>query len=85
MPESSTSEAERAVEKLKRYTSPGNYQIPVEMNKAGGMIICSEIHKLIISLCNKRNFLKSGRSQLLYLSITLGIKQIVVIIEAHHL
>ena len=51
--ESLVSEIELAVEKLKTCTSPGIDQIPVEMNKAGGKTIRSEIHKLIISILNK--------------------------------
>jgi hypothetical protein len=42
-----------AIEKLKRYKSPGIDQIPAELIKAGGSKICSEIHKLIISIWNK--------------------------------
>jgi hypothetical protein len=40
-------------EKLKRHKSPGINQIPAELIKAGGRIIRSEIHKLIISIWNK--------------------------------
>jgi hypothetical protein len=39
-----------AIEKLKRYKSPGIDQIPAELFKPGGCKICSEIHKLIISI-----------------------------------
>jgi hypothetical protein len=42
-----------AIEKLKRYKSPGTDQIPAEFIKAGGSKICSEIHKLINSTWNK--------------------------------
>jgi hypothetical protein len=42
-----------AIEKLKRHKSPGIDQIPAELIKAGGRIIRSEIHKLIISIWNK--------------------------------
>jgi hypothetical protein len=44
---------EMAIEKLKRYKSPGIDQIPAELIKAGGSKICSEIHNLIISIWNK--------------------------------
>jgi hypothetical protein len=39
--------------KLKSHKSPGIDQIPAELIKAGGRIIQSEIHKLIISVWNK--------------------------------
>jgi hypothetical protein len=42
-----------ATEKLERHKSPGIDQIPAELIKAGGRIIRSEIHKLIISIWNK--------------------------------
>jgi hypothetical protein len=42
-----------AIEKLKRYKSPGIDQIPAELIKAAISKICSEIHKLIISILNK--------------------------------
>jgi hypothetical protein len=42
-----------AIEKVKRHKSPGIDQIPGELIKAGGRIIRSDIHKLIISIWNK--------------------------------
>ena len=42
-----------AIEKFKRYKSPGTDQIPAELIKAGGSKICSEIHKIINSIWNK--------------------------------
>jgi hypothetical protein len=53
VPEPSAFEVEMAIEKLKRYKSPGIGQISVELIKAGGSKFCSEIHKLIISIWNK--------------------------------
>ena len=44
---------ELAIEKLKCHTSPGIDQIPAELTKARDRTICSEIHKLIISIWNK--------------------------------
>jgi hypothetical protein len=35
------------------HKSPGTDQIPAKLIKAGGRIIRSEIHKLIISIWNK--------------------------------
>jgi hypothetical protein len=53
VPEPSDSEVEIAIEKLKRHKSPATDQIPAELFKAGGRTICSEIHRLINSICNK--------------------------------
>jgi hypothetical protein len=53
LPEPSAFEVEMAIEKLKRYKSPGIDQIPAELIKAGCSKICSEIHKLIIYIWNK--------------------------------
>ena len=53
MPEPSAFEVELVIEKLKNHKSPGIDQIPAELIKAGGRTICSEIHKLIISIWNK--------------------------------
>jgi hypothetical protein len=53
VPEPSAFEVEMAIEKLKSHKSPGIDQIPAELIKAGGRIIRSEIHKLILSIWNK--------------------------------
>jgi hypothetical protein len=53
VPEPSAFEVEMAIEKLKSHKSPGIDQIRAELIKAGGRIIRSEIHKLIISIWNK--------------------------------
>jgi hypothetical protein len=82
--EPSASEFEMAIENLKKHKSPGIDQIPAELIKVGGRTICSEIHKLINSIWNKRNCLSSQRSQSLYLFIRRVMKQIAVIIEAYH-
>jgi hypothetical protein len=44
---------EIAIEKLKRYKSPGVDQIPAELIQAGGNTSRSEKHKLINSMWNK--------------------------------
>jgi hypothetical protein len=44
---------EIAIEKLKKYKSPGSDQIPAELIQAGGRILLSVIHKLINSVWNK--------------------------------
>ena len=49
-------EVEMTTEKLKRHKSPGIYQIPAELIKAGGRTISSDIHKLINSIWNKQEF-----------------------------
>jgi hypothetical protein len=53
VPEPSLVEVEIAIEKLKSYKSPDINQIPVELIKAGGETLCSEIHKPICSIRNK--------------------------------
>ena len=50
MPEPSVSEVEMAIEKLKRHKTPGIVHVPVELIKAGGRKIRSEIQKLINSI-----------------------------------
>jgi hypothetical protein len=52
VPEPSAFEVVMAVEKLKRHRLPGTDHIPLEVIKAAGKTICSEIHKLIKSVCN---------------------------------
>ena len=54
MPEPSIFELELAIEKLKSHKSPRIDQIPAGMIKAGGRTIRYEIHKLIISIWNKK-------------------------------
>ena len=81
IPEPSASEVEFAIEELKSHKSTGIDQIPAEFIKAGGKIIRSENHKLIISIW--RNCLRSRRNRSLYLSIRRAIKQIVEIVGAY--
>jgi hypothetical protein len=47
VPEPRPSEDETAIEKLKRYKSPGSDQISAELIQAGGEILRSKIHELI--------------------------------------
>jgi hypothetical protein len=56
--ESCLVKVEIAVGKLKRYKSPGTDQIPVELTKAGGEILCSEMYKTIPSIENKEELLQ---------------------------
>jgi len=86
-PEPSAFEFKMVTEKLKRHKLPGIDQIPAEFVKSGARTIRSEIHKLIISIWNKRNCLRSVISlsfYLYFLFITRTIKQNVLIIEAYH-
>jgi hypothetical protein len=53
VPEPSSTEVEIAIEKLKRYKSPGTDQIPAELIQAGENALHSEIHKLINCIWNK--------------------------------
>jgi len=53
--ELSAFEVEMAIENLKRHISPGIDPIPAEVIEAGGRTICSEIQKLVCSVCNKED------------------------------
>jgi hypothetical protein len=53
VPEPSPFEVEIAIEKLKKYKSPGSDQILGELIQAGGETLQSEIHKLIKSIWSK--------------------------------
>jgi hypothetical protein len=53
MPEPSLINVEIAIGKLKKYKSLGPDQILARLFKAGGETLCSEIHQLIHSICNK--------------------------------
>jgi hypothetical protein len=55
VPEPSASEVEWAIENLKCHKSPGIHQIPAELIEAGVRTISCEIHKLIISIGNKKD------------------------------
>jgi hypothetical protein len=50
VPDPSPFEVEIAIEKLKRYKSPGSDQIPAELLQAGGEMLHSKIHELINSI-----------------------------------
>jgi hypothetical protein len=47
---------EITIGKVKRCKYPGNDQIPAKLIKAGAETLCSEIHKFIISIWNKKEF-----------------------------
>jgi hypothetical protein len=54
VPEPSLIKEEIAIGKLKSYKFPGTDQILAKLIKAGDEMLCSEIHKLICSLQNKK-------------------------------
>jgi hypothetical protein len=57
-------EAEIAIAKLKKYKSPGSYEIPAELIQAGGEILVSTIHKLINSVWNKEELPDQGKESI---------------------
>jgi hypothetical protein len=59
VPKTSAFGVHMAIEKLKRLKSPGIDQIPAELITAEGRTICYEIHKFIISICNKEELPES--------------------------
>jgi hypothetical protein len=65
VPEPSLVEAEIAIEKLKRYKSPGTDQILSKLIKAEGETLCSEIN-LFFLYGIRRICHNSGRNLLLY-------------------
>jgi hypothetical protein len=81
VPESSLVEVEIAIGKLKTYKSPGSDQISAELFKAGGEILCSQIHEFFVLYGIRRNCHSSGRNLLLYLFIKRVIRLTVMIIE----
>jgi hypothetical protein len=54
VPETSPSEAEIAIAKLKTYKSPGSDQIPAELIQTGDETSWPEIHKFVNSIWNKK-------------------------------
>ena len=83
VPEPSTFEVEMATEKVKRHKSTGTDQIPAALWQGVGQFNLRPI-KLLILFGIRRNCLRSGRSRTMHLLIRRAIKQIVVIIKAHH-
>ena len=83
-PEPSDFEVEMAIGQLKRCKSPGIGEFPAELIKA----VVQQFALRSINLIPfgiRRNCLRSGRSQSLYVSTRRAIKQTVVIIEVCHL
>jgi hypothetical protein len=65
VPEPSASEAEMANKSLNRCKSPCIDKIPAELIKAGGRMICSQIHKLIYSNWNKEELPKQWKESII--------------------
>ena len=79
VPEPSAFEVDLAIEKLKSHKSPGTDQIPAELIKEVEQFVIRSINLLFL-FGIKRNCLRNGRSQSLYLSIRRKIKQTVITI-----
>jgi hypothetical protein len=62
VPETSAFEVELAIQKLKRYKSPGSDEVLVELIKAGGEQFTPRFIDLLILLGIRRNCQRSGRS-----------------------
>ena len=84
VPEASAFEVEMATEKLKSHKLPGIDQIPAELIKAGGRTISSEIHKLINPVWYRKELPEECMESIIIPIYKRQIKQIVVIVEAHH-
>jgi hypothetical protein len=68
---------------LKRYKSPGIYQIPAELIQAGGNTLRYEIHKLINCIWNKEELPEQWKESII-VPIIRVIKRTVVILEEYH-
>jgi hypothetical protein len=64
VPDPTLFEVEIAVENFERYKSPGSDQIPAELVQAGGELLCSKNHRVILFGIRKK-CLTSGRNLLL--------------------
>jgi hypothetical protein len=65
VPESSAFGFQLANGKLKSHKSPSNDRILAELIKATGRKICPEIHKCIISMCNKDEFTEEWKESII--------------------
>jgi hypothetical protein len=63
--EPSPFEVEITTEKLKRYKSSGSDQILAKPIQYGGNTLCSEIHQLINSIWNKKEFLQQWKESII--------------------
>jgi hypothetical protein len=76
-------EVDMTITKVKIHQSHGTDQISAELAKTRGRTIALRSINLLIRFGIRRNCLRSGRSQTMYLFIRRAIKQTVVIIEAY--
>jgi hypothetical protein len=83
VPEPSCLKVEIAIEKLEQYKSPGIDQILEELIQAGGNTLHSEIHRLINSICNKKELPQQWKESVTVPNYKKGDKT-VVILEEHH-
>jgi hypothetical protein len=74
VPETSSSEVEIAIEKLKRCKSPGIDQIPAELIQAEGNTLRSEIYKLINCIWNKEELPEQWKEYIIVLIYKKGDK-----------
>jgi hypothetical protein len=82
--EPSAAEFEVAIRKMKRYKAPGSDHIPVELIKAGGGTLHSEIHKVIMLIWNKEEFPHQWKESIVVPIQKRVINLSAVIIEAYH-
>jgi hypothetical protein len=83
VPESSASEFEVALGKLKRYKSPGVDPILAELIQAGGETLRSEIRKLIKLIWNKEELPHQWKEGIVVPAHKKAIKLTVLTIEAY--
>jgi hypothetical protein len=69
VPEPSLVEVEIHIGKLKRYKSLGTDPILAELFKAGGEVLCSEVHKFICPLWNKEELPQQWKASIIYQSV----------------
>ena len=81
VPEPSAFEVDLSIEKLKSNKSPGVNQIPAELIKEEGRIICYQIHRLIVSIWNKEELPEEWKDSIIVPVYRGVIKQILVVIE----
>jgi hypothetical protein len=84
VPEPSSSEAEVAIGKLKRYKTPGDDQIPAELFQAGWRTWRSEIHNLIKLIWKKEELPHQWKESIVVPIHKKAIKLTVVTIEEYH-
>jgi hypothetical protein len=81
VPEPSHVKVEIAIGKLKSYKSLGTGQILVKLIQAGGVMLCSEIHKLTCSIWNKEELPQQWKESVIIPVHKRVIRLIVIIIE----